>query len=175
MTHCWQSEDVAYIGSHENISAFIECAVPHLVELKVQSPPGIITSDYVDAWALKCQPSCLQLHWRTSNLPMRQGLQKWWPQGVERGSFRTPLHRMQVNSRRARSCSFACTAGTLGQSSRGVCLYLAAMVDMLCMGECEQVEQTFLRAFLGEEFGSLLSFWLTGGGRVQPHSFFASS
>lgn len=38
----------------------------------------------------------------------RQGLQKWWPQGVDSGSARTLLHSVHVNSRSARSCSFAC-------------------------------------------------------------------
>ena len=40
----------------------------------------------------------------TKTLSM-QGLQKWWPQGVESGWLRTPLHSLQWNSLRARSCS----------------------------------------------------------------------
>ena len=47
----------------------------------------------------------------TAYLASRQGLQKWWPQGVESGSARTPLHSVQVNSRSARSCSEACAGG----------------------------------------------------------------
>jgi hypothetical protein len=44
------------------------------------------------------------------NLVSRQGLQKWWPQGVDSGWARMPLHSVHVNSRSARSCSFACHA-----------------------------------------------------------------
>ena len=33
---------------------------------------------------------------------------------------------------------------------------------------------TLRRAFLGEEDGSPVPFWLTGGGRAQPHSPFSS-
>ena len=44
----------------------------------------------------------------TAYLSSRQGLQKWWPQGVDSGSTSTPLHRVHVNSRSARSCSDAC-------------------------------------------------------------------
>ena len=45
---------------------------------------------------------------RTSNLFSKQGLQKWWPQGVDSGSLSSSLHSVQVNSRSARSCSEAC-------------------------------------------------------------------
>ncbi len=47
----------------------------------------------------------------TAYLASRQGLQKWWPQGVDSGSTSTPLHRVHVNSRSARSCSEACAGG----------------------------------------------------------------
>ncbi len=47
---------------------------------------------------------------RAANLLARQGLQKWWPQGVDSGSVSTPLHSLQTNSRSARSCSLACAA-----------------------------------------------------------------
>ncbi len=54
--------------------------------------------------------SLLRVMRRTANLFSRQGLQKWWPQGVDIGSFRISLHSEQVNSRSARSCSEACTS-----------------------------------------------------------------
>lgn len=46
--------------------------------------------------------------WRTAKRASRQGLQKWWPQGVDSGSASTPLHSVHVNSRSALSCSDAC-------------------------------------------------------------------
>ena len=45
---------------------------------------------------------------RASKRLARQGLQKWWPQGVDSGSVSTPLHSRHTKSRSARSCSLAC-------------------------------------------------------------------
>ena len=62
--------------------------------------------------ALRPHSRPLQVNMRlTAYLASRQGLQKWWPQGVDSGSTRTPLHSVQVNSRSARSCSDACAGG----------------------------------------------------------------
>ena len=63
-------------------------------------------SSFVGA-PLKC--CTLKVIRRTANLFSRQGLQKWWPQGVDMGSLRISLHSEQVNSRSARSCSEACS------------------------------------------------------------------
>ena len=59
---------------------------------------------------LQAQVGCslVRVTGRTSKRFSRQGLQKWCPQGVDSGSRSSILQSVQVNSRRARSCSEAC-------------------------------------------------------------------
>ncbi len=40
--------------------------------------------------------------------------------------------------------------------------------------KCTNNARTLRRAFFGDDEGSPVPFWLTGGGRAQPHSPFSS-
>ena len=75
-----------------------------------------------------------------------QGLQKWWPQGVESGWLRIPLHSLQWNSLRARSWSVTCNPQMCSQrclmSPKHVALVLHKTTETAVSLSLESAEQS---------------------------------